>query len=128
MKLIQTVEVRQVVTERSKQELAAAFAARKQQLERECGQLRFEQKRMEKSGKYPASLVKQYFAKEIDDRMEKIKLLEFQLEQLHMLPLGSELKEREVEALIEVNVGDRWEEVTKTRVIIVEDGVVKEIR
>lgn len=45
-----------------------------------------------------------------------------------MLPLGSELKEREVEALVEVNVGDRWEEVTKTRAIIIEDGVVKEIR
>ncbi|AMX84062.1 hypothetical protein GS3922_10525 [Geobacillus subterraneus] len=128
MKLIQTVEVRQVVTERSKQTLAAAFAARKQQLERECDQLRFEQKKMEKSGKYSPALVKQYFAKEIDDRIQKIKLLEFQLEQLHMLPLGSELKEREVEALIEVNVGDRWEEVTKARAIIVEDGVVKEIR
>ncbi|AGE21662.1 YlqD family protein [Geobacillus sp. G4] len=128
MKLIQTVEVRQIVTERSKQELAAAFLARKQQLERECDQLRFEQKRMEKSGNYPPALVKQYFAKEIDERMEKMKLLEFQLEQLHMLPLGSELKEREVEALVEVNVGDRWEEVTKTRAIIIEDGVVKEIR
>ncbi|ASS99964.1 MULTISPECIES: YlqD family protein [Geobacillus] len=128
MKLIQTVEVRQIVTKRSKQELAAAFLARKQQLKRECDQLRFEQKRMEKSGNYPPALMKQYFAKEIDERMEKMKLLEFQLEQLHMLPLGSELKEREVEALVEVNVGDRWEEVTKTRAIIIEDGVVKEIR
>nr|WP_080997777.1 YlqD family protein [Geobacillus sp. C56-T3] len=70
MKLIQTVEVRQIVTERSKQELAAAFLARKQQLERECDQLRFEQKRMEKSGNYPPALVKQYFAKEIDERIE----------------------------------------------------------
>ncbi|RAN23503.1 hypothetical protein VC88_05740 [Geobacillus sp. A8] len=128
MKLIQTVEVRQIVTERSKQMLTAAFTARKQQLKRECDQLRFEQKRMEKSGNYPPALVKQYFAKEIDERMEKMKLLEFQLEQLRMLPLGSELKEREVEALVEVNVGDSWEEVTKTRAIIIEDGVVKEIR
>jgi len=128
MKLIQTVEVRQVVTERSKQMLTAVFTARKQQLERECDQLRFEQKKMEKNGKYSPALVKQYFAKEIDERIEKIKLLEFQLEQLHMLPLGSELKEREVEALVEVNVGDGWEEVTKARAIIVEDGVVKEIR
>ncbi|MGZ0085223.1 YlqD family protein [Geobacillus sp. C56-T2] len=128
MKLIQTVEVRQVVTERSKQTLAASFLQRKQQLERECDQLRFEQKRVEKSGKHPPALVKHYFAKEIDDRIEKIKLLEFQLEQLRILPLGSELKERDVEALIEVNVGDRWEEVTKARAIIIEDGVVKEIR
>ena len=34
-------------------------------------------------------------------RKEKIKLLEFQIEQLHILPLGSEIKEKEVQALVE---------------------------
>ena len=34
---------------------------------------------------------------------EKIKLIEFQLEQLHMLPLGSELKEQEIQAIVSVN-------------------------
>ena len=29
------------------------------------------------------------------------------MEQLDMLPLGSELKEREVQSLIEVQIGDR---------------------
>ncbi|MBB3867916.1 hypothetical protein ETC01_02390 [Geobacillus sp. NFOSA3] len=128
MKIIQTIEVRQIVTEKSKQALREAFLAQKQQLMRECDQLRFEQKRLEKTGKYSSSLLKQHFAKEMDARMEKIKLLDFQLEQLHILPLGSELKEREVQALIDVEVGDKWENVISKRAIIIEDGIVKEIR
>lgn len=48
MKIIQTIEVRQIVTEKSKQALREAFLAQKQQLMRECEQLRFEQKRLEK--------------------------------------------------------------------------------
>ncbi|MBA2874016.1 YlqD family protein [Thermaerobacillus caldiproteolyticus] len=128
MKIIQTVEVKQIVTEKSKQVLQETFMARKQQLQRECDQLRFEQKRLEKTSKHSPNLLKQYFAKEIDARLEKIKLLDFQLEQLHILPLGSELKERDVQALIEVNVGDRWEDITAKRAIIIEDGIVKEIR
>ena len=34
------------------------------------------------------------------------------MEQLHMLPLGSELKEKEVQALVEVQIGDRWSKLT----------------
>lgn len=61
-------------------------------------------------------------------RQEKIKLLDFQCEQLHMLPLGSELKETEVQALIDVNVGDRWDELVNGKTIIIKDGIVAEIR
>lgn len=128
MKIIQTVEVKQILTEKSRAELHEKFSARKRKLQQECDQLRFEQKRLEKSAKYPPTILKQYFTKEIDDRLEKIKLLEFQLEQLHILPLGSELKEREVQALVDVQIGDRWDDMINTRAIIIEDGIVKEIR
>jgi hypothetical protein len=128
MKIIQTVEVKQILTEKSRTDLYEKFASRKRQLQQECEQLRFEQKRLEKTTKHSPNLLKQYFAKEIDERLEKIKLLDFQIEQLHILPLGSELKEREVQALVEVNIGDRWEEITAQRAIIIEDGIVKEIR
>lgn len=128
MKIIQTVEVKQILTEKSRAELHEKFSARKRKLQQECDQLRFEQKRLEKSAKYSPTILKQYFAKEIDDRLEKIKLLDFQLEQLHILPLGSELKEREVQALVDVQIGDRWDDIINTRAIIIEDGVVKEIR
>ncbi|WP_027408158.1 YlqD family protein [Anoxybacteroides tepidamans] len=128
MKIIQTVEVKQILTEKSRAELREKFAARKRQLQQECDQLRFEQKKLEKSAKYSPTVLKQYFTKEIDDRVEKIKLLDFQMEQLHILPLGSELKEREVQALVEVKVGDRWEDIMAKRAIIVKNGIVEEIR
>lgn len=128
MKIIQTVEIKQILTNKSKKELYDRFLKRKQQLQQECDQLRFEQKRLEKSTKQPSHALKQYFIKELNERLEKIKLLDFQIEQLQILPLGSELKEREVQALIEVNVGDRWEDVAMKRTIVIEDGFVKEIR
>ncbi|WP_044893792.1 YlqD family protein [Bacillus alveayuensis] len=128
MKIIQTVEVKQILTEESKAKLLKKFEARKQSLQQECEQLRFELKRLEKAKKHSPLLLKQHFEKEINDRLEKVKLLDFQIEQLHILPLGSELKEREIQALVEVNIGDKWEEVMAPKTIIIEDGIVKEIR
>jgi hypothetical protein len=128
MKIIQTVEVKQILTEESKAKLLRKFEARKQSLQQECEQLRFELKRLEKAKKHSPLLLKQHFEKEINDRLEKVKLLDFQIEQLHILPLGSELKEREIQALVEVNIGDKWEEVMAPKTIIIEDGIVKEIR
>jgi hypothetical protein len=128
MKIIQTVEVKQILTEESKAKLLKKFEARKLSLQQECEQLRFELKRLEKAKKHSPLLLKQHFEKEINDRLEKVKLLDFQIEQLHILPLGSELKEREIQALVEVNIGDKWEEVIAPKTIIIEDGIVKEIR
>lgn len=69
-----------------------------------------------------------HFEKEIQARHEKIKLADFQIEQLHILPLGSELKEREVQALVELNEGDSWEEFLTGKTIVIKDGLVAEIR
>jgi hypothetical protein len=128
MKLIRTVEVKQILTAESKTKLMEKFESAKKKLQQECEQLRFELKRLEKAKKLSPVLLKQHFEKEINHRVEKIKLLDFQIEQLHILPLGSELKEREMQALVEVNIGDRWEEIITPKTIIVEDGIVKEIR
>ena len=49
------------------------------------------------------------------------------MEQLEILPVGSELKEREVQSLVDVQVGENWEELIKTRTIVIKDGVVSEI-
>ncbi len=64
----------------------------------------------------------------MNKRQEKEKLLEFQIEQLHMLPLGSELKEKEVQALVDVQVGDVWDEGFGESTIIIRDGIIDEIR
>ncbi|MEH7094634.1 YlqD family protein [Neobacillus vireti] len=128
MQLIQTVVVKQVITEKSKEDLYEKFHGRMLQLKKECDQLLFELKRLEKTKSFSPEALKKRFETEIQMRKEKIKLLEFQIEQLHNLPLGSEIQEREVQALVEINVGDRWNEKIEPSTIIIEDGIIKEIK
>lgn len=128
MQLIQTVVVKQVITEKSKADLYEKFHGRMLQLKKECDQLLFELKRLEKTKSFSPEALRKKFETEIQMRKEKIKLLEFQMEQLHNLPLGSEIQEREVQALVEVNVGDRWNERIERSTIIIEDGIIKEIK
>nr|WP_263625400.1 YlqD family protein [Bacillus infantis] len=128
VKILQTATVKQILTEKSKRKLLETYMERKTQLLKECEQLRFEARKIEKSKKFQQAGLTANFEKETDRRKEKIKLLEFQIEQLHMLPLGSELKEKEVQAVVEIGIGDTWDEVSANKTIIIEDGVVKEIR
>ncbi|SDM02138.1 YlqD family protein [Bacillus sp. OK048] len=128
MQLIQTVIVKQILTEKSKQKLLEKYFAGKLQMQKEYEQLQFELKKLEKTKKYQSSALKTHFEKEQQKRHDKEKLYEFQIEQLHMLPLGSELKEKEVQALVEVNVGDEWEKVIRQPTIIIKDGIIEEIR
>jgi len=128
MKLLQSVVVKQVLTEKSKGELQDKYHTNKLQLQKECDQLRFELKKLEKEKKYQQQSLKRQFEQEIQKRQEKIKLIDFQLEQLHMLPLGSELKEKEVQALVDIEVGASWSEISKGRTIVIKDDIVQEIR
>ncbi|MCH1623807.1 YlqD family protein [Fredinandcohnia quinoae] len=128
MKILQTVVVKQVLTENSKKTLLDSILQSKNQLHKECEQLQFELKKMEKTKKYNPAKLQPHFLKEINNRQEKIKLLDFQIEQIHMLPLGSELKEKEVQSIIEVNKGDDWAEITSLRTIVIKEGIVEDIR
>ncbi len=128
MKIIQTVTVKQVLTEKSKEELSVKYIKSKQQLQKECDQLLFEMKKLERTKKFSASGLKAQFDKEIELRKEKIKLIDFQIEQLGMLPYGSELKDQDVQALVDIQVGDHWENIINGKTIIVKDGIIAEIR
>ncbi len=128
MKILQNVIVKQVLTEKSKLELLDQFNSKKAVLQKECDQLRFELKKLEKTKKFQPVSLKTHFEKEIDVRKEKIKLLDFQIQQLDILPYGSELKEREVQAIVDVERGQNWEEIVQTKTIIVKDGVVDEFK
>jgi hypothetical protein len=128
LQIIKTVVVKQILTENSKKKLYEQYEAQKLQFQREISQLQFELKRMEKTKSYSPGALKNHFEKEINKRLEKEKLLEFQIEQLHMLPLGSELKEKEVQALVEVKIGDIWDERIGQPTIIIKDGIIEEIR
>jgi hypothetical protein len=117
--------VKQVLTEQSRQDLHKQFSLQRLQLQKEGEQLRFERKRMESNKKLLPSQLQTY-ENEMDSRKGKIRNLDFRIEQLHMLPLGSEMKQQEVQAVIDVEIGDQWNELGKT--IIVEDGKVIDIR
>lgn len=128
MKIIQKVTVKQVLTEQSKQKLLHFYLEQRQQLQKESDQLHFEQKKMERKHKYNQDSVNDYFGREIELRQEKLKLIEFQVEQLETLPLGSEIREQELEALLDVAVGDTWNDSIFAKTIVVKDDVVIEIR
>jgi vacuolar-type H+-ATPase subunit I/STV1 len=128
MEIIQKVVIKQVLTEKSKKLLYQKYTEKIHKLEKECAQLQFEQKKVEKENKFSPSQVRSYFGKEIDKRKEKIKQLQFQRQQLDILPLGSEIKEQELETLVNVEIGDRWDEVAKGKTIIVKDGMIIDIR
>lgn len=127
MKILQSVVVKQVVTEKSKRELLNKFETNLLQLQKEKEQLQFEQKKLEKNNKFSINELRKQVELEIQKRNEKIKLVSFQIEQLNILPFGSELKEKEVQAIVEVHIGDRWN-LTNQSEIIIKDGIVQEIR
>ncbi|WP_153123644.1 YlqD family protein [Peribacillus tepidiphilus] len=128
MKILQTVVVNQVLTETSKNQLLQKYKMKQIQFQKEIDQLKFELKKLEKTKKFQPASLKSHFEKEVNNRQEKIKLLEFQIEQLEILPVGSELKEREVQALVDVEIGANWDELIQTRTIVVKDGIVDDIR
>ncbi|MCM3594325.1 YlqD family protein [Metabacillus idriensis] len=126
MEIFQTVMVKQILTETSREQLLNHFMQTKQQLEREIDQLSFQLKKKEKTNQ-TEEMRKQY-QREISKRMDKIKIADFQIQQLHTLPLGSEMKEKEMNAILEVQVGDRWDDLIKEKTIVIKDGIVVEIR
>lgn len=128
VKILQKVIVKQVLTEQSKKKLHTSFESSKLALKKECEQFRFEIKKLEKNNKYLRHEMIAQLKREIDLRLEKIKLIDFQIEQLNILPLGSELKEKEVEAIVDIKIGDNWEQLTKSKTIIIRDGIVIDIR
>lgn len=128
VKILQKVIVKQILTEKSKRKLHDSFEVSKSALKRECEQFRFEIKKLEKTNKYSRHDILARFQKEMDMRHEKIKQIDFQIEQLNILPIGSELKETEVEAIIDVDIGDYWDQSLKSKIIIIRDGIIIDIR
>jgi hypothetical protein len=127
MKILQSVVVKQVLTEKSKKELLYNFESQLIRLRKECEQLQFEQKRLEKNGKSHVQEIRSHFEIEINKRTEKMKMVTFQIDQLNLLALGSEVKEKEVQAIVEVQIGDSWNKISQAEIVI-KDGIVQEIR
>lgn len=127
MEIIKKIAVKQMITETSKKELMEKFSAQQLQLQKEISQLQFEIKKQERQKGNRDRVILQ-LQKEVEARKEKMTIVQFQMEQLHMLPLGSLIKESEVEAIITVKEGDDWRQLMKETSIIIKDGIVHEIR
>ncbi|MFA8437528.1 YlqD family protein [Pueribacillus sp. YX66] len=129
MKVIRQALIKQVLTEKSKTELLNSFEKKKKQYEMECEQLDFEKRKaLKNSHNKNNPFIKTRFTEEIERRKEKIRNVYFQIEQLALLPLGTEVIEKEIEILSEINVGDHVNNIDVPAEIVVKDGIILEIR
>ncbi|HLR43096.1 MAG TPA: YlqD family protein [Pseudogracilibacillus sp.] len=125
--MMKKVVVKQVITEKSKEGLQQKFSQEKQQLEVECQQLQFEQRKLMNKLQTNKEAIKQRFEREINQRKDRKQMIDFTLEQLRELPLGSEIIEQEVDVLIPIEVGMNWEEMKQNKAIIVQDEIIVRI-
>lgn len=124
MQIIKKVLIKQIVTEKSKEKLRIGFQQTIMRLEQECQQLLFEKRKIQNKAGLSKQEVAARFQQEIKKRKEKIQLVEFKMEQLDMLEIGSEIIEKEVEALVEVSVGSHWKEIMEQPAIVIKDDIV----
>lgn len=124
MQLIKKVIVKQVLTEKSKTKLYDTLQQDKRQLELECEQLSFEQRKLSRKHNAAKHDIIKRFNHELEQRKDQINLLDFKLEQLSLLNLGSEVIEKEIDAIVNVDIGDKWSELNEPASIIVKDDVV----
>jgi hypothetical protein len=131
MKVIKRVAVKQVLTENRKKWMVDDFLKQKRQVQQEIKQLEFQLHKKLKASKnnfeYQNTL-KSSFNKEIKERNDKAKIIDFQINQLNELQIGTEIKEQTIETLSDLKVGDDWNGVFNSQEIIIKDGVVTEIR
>ncbi|MFD2208802.1 YlqD family protein [Virgibacillus halophilus] len=124
MNIIKKVLVKQIITDNSKRKLKRDFHEQILRLEQECQQLLFEQRKLQNKAGTSKQEINARFQQEIRKRKEKMKLVDFKIEQLDMLETGSEITETEVDALVEVKPGTDWNKVMASSAIIVKDDVV----
>ncbi|WP_067729336.1 YlqD family protein [Oceanobacillus damuensis] len=124
MNIIKKVLIKQIVTEKSKEKIYSNFHDHKLRLEQECQQLLFEKRKLQNKQGVSKQDIEQRFQQEINNRKEKIKLVDFKIDQLETLEIGSEIIESEVEALVEVEVGSNWDDLMEGQAIVIKDDII----
>ncbi|WP_018932697.1 YlqD family protein [Gracilibacillus lacisalsi] len=127
MKIIKKVAVKKIVTDQSKEQLREEYQFKIFQLEQECEQLKFEQKKLEQRSANKKADIAAKFKKELSNRKDHINWYKYKLEQLEILPIGSEINDGEVEAVIDIEEGMNWDDLTEQKSIIIKDGMIKKI-
>lgn len=94
------------------------------QLEQECQQLLFEQRKLQHKQSGSKQEIARRFQLEVKKRKDEQELLDFKIEQLDILEIGHEIVEQEVEALVEVQEGAHWNNIMDEKAIIIKDDIV----
>ena len=132
MKIKRPVVVKMVLTDKMRLSLEEEYQKTIQRVQLELEQLQFQSKKLlqdsAKKGPDAYRIVQERLQKEDKSRKEKINQIKELLKQLNILPNGSEMVHSHVESEVEVNVGDHWDKLMDKTEIIVEDGIVIEIR
>lgn len=124
MQIIKKVLIKRVITEKSREQLRNTFKQEIKKLKRESQQLLFEQRKLQNKMNRSKREINQRFQREIKRRKDEIVLIEFKIEQLDILQLGSEIVEKEVDAIVNVEVGSHWQKIMKKQSIVIKDDVV----
>ncbi len=127
MNIIKKIAVKKIVTDDSKAQLREEYQFKIFKLEQECEQLKFEQKKLEQRSTTKKADISAKFKKEMSNRKDHIKWFKYKLEQLEILPVGSEINDGEIDAMIEIKEGMSWDRLTEEKSIVVKDGIITKI-
>ncbi len=130
LKCIRTASVKHVLTEAKKEQLKQEFERDLWQIRTELSQLEFQLQRALKAIKNTTSYaeVQKKYKNEIKQREERADSLEFRMNQLISLPLGTELGMGNTEIILDLKEGDKWIAEDANVAIIIKDGLIAEIR
>ncbi|MFV8827125.1 YlqD family protein [Alkalihalobacterium sp. APHAB7] len=130
MKVIKSVAIKQVLTEKRKDQLLNELHFEKEQAVKELEQLKFQlHKKIKQHTSHEQNhTLRSNFQKEIKQREEKLRGIDFKVHQLNKLEIGTELRDGTVESICEVKIGDNWDDIFSEAEIIIKDGIVHEIR
>lgn len=124
MQIIKKVLIKQVITDESKAVISDRLKQDKKKLDLECQQLLFEQRKLMNKMHNSKQEIEHRFEQEIKKRKDRMVLIDFKIEQLDLLTIGSEIIEKEFDALLNIEIGTSWDEIMKAQSIIIKDGAV----
>lgn len=119
------------VTEGYKKVIATELQALVKRLDQEIQQLEYQNKHLQgqeiKQDGQNIGLVLQKITEEIQQRVQKRQQYLGKIKDIGQLTLGTEVVHGKVESLVDLNLGDNWNQVMNVEVLV-EDGKVLEIR
>ncbi|MDP4551208.1 YlqD family protein [Guptibacillus hwajinpoensis] len=127
MKIIVTYEVKQILTEESRASYLEKWQKEYDSLLQEKEHLQFEMKRLQKKRPSDQKWIADQFDKELKSRAEQMSFLDFKMDQLDQLSIGSEIHDGEIQSVQELQIGDKWHGREQKGKIVIKDGIVESI-